>query len=100
VVFLWEEELLLNDLLDNLGDLLSGLNDLLADLLGNLLAVAAFLDLLASVLLAELVLENLGEKEVCADSSSGSADDDADDHEDLGVILLFLVETEHERNLL
>ena len=34
------------------------------------------------------------------DSGSGSTDDDADDHEDLAGILLFLVEAEHEQNLL
>ena len=73
------------------------LDGFLSDFLA--LAVAALLDLLA-VLLAELVLQNLGEQEVCTGSSCGGANDDTNDHEDLGVILLFLVEAEHECILL
>lgn len=73
------------------------LDGFLSDFLA--LAVAALLDLLA-VLLAELVLQNLGEQEVCTGSSSCGANDDTNDHEDLGVILLFLVEAEHECILL
>lgn len=73
------------------------LDSLLSDLLA--LAVTALLDLLA-VLFAELVLQNLGEQEVSTGSSCGSANDDTNDHEDLGVILLFLVEAEHKYILL
>ena len=35
------------------------------------------------------------EQEVCAHGSGGGANDDADDHKDLGGILLFLAEAEH-----
>ena len=50
--------------------------------------------------LAELILEHLGEEEVCTGGSGSSANYDTDDHEDLGMILLFLVEAEHECILL
>jgi hypothetical protein len=93
--FIYSGELLLDDLLYDL-------SDLLADIIGDLFAVAiaTLFDLFAGILLAELVLENLGEQEVSTDCSGCSADHNTDDHKDLGVILLLLAEAKHERILL
>ena len=89
--FVWEELLLdsLSGLLDSLA-----LAALVCGLLGNLLT------LLNALLLAKLVLENLGEQEVTTDSGGNHTDHDTDDHEGGILLLLFLVEAEHGEILL
>lgn len=84
-----------------IGSLLAGLlTSLLAGPFTGLLAdlLTGSLDALALLLLAELILEDLGEQEISAHSGGGYADDDSkDDPKGVATLLLFLMEAAHSK---